>query len=120
MSYLYFSNLFLFLFSFFHLVGTTGQTVVVTCDTGYKGGTDSYYTHHEKSCGAGNNIQLYHSKTIQECKKLCDDYGSACKGIEFGVDYGSNSYNPGDCQLNSISNLPAILVTISCYLYWKV
>jgi len=52
---------------------------------------------------SGNNIVKYPSKTVTECKKLCDDE-PRCKAFEYGVNYGSvlvYAYEAGDCQLQS-------------------
>ena len=64
------------------------------------------YSHFKKGCVNGKNIKRYKNKTVEECGKLCDDYGSGCKGFEYGVAYGGrkSNYKPGDCQLQSGSN----------------
>merc|ERR1711977_99359 len=59
------------------------------------------YTHIEKGCVNGNNIKKYESKTVDECKSICDEM-PACLAFEFGVAYGgSGRYRPGDCQPQS-------------------
>ena len=60
----------------------------------------SGYTHHPRSCVIGENVILYTSKTVEECAELCDG-NTECLGFEYGVDYGTNSYSAGDCQLSS-------------------
>ena len=60
------------------------------------------YLHTPKGCVDGENLILHSGRSVDECKTLCNDYGDACKGFEFGVDYGGGGkYKSGDCQLQS-------------------
>jgi len=50
----------------------------------------------------GQNIIKYTNKTVDECKKLCTDYGPGCPAFEYGVSYGGKGgYKARDCQLQS-------------------
>lgn len=55
-------------------------------------------------------IYYAQNKTIQDCKAMCDDYGTQCVSFEYGVNYnGSGTLNPwerekpnpGDCVITS-------------------
>ena len=61
------------------------------------------YAHASQACVNGENIILYTSKSVEECKGLCDAYGTGCMGFEYGVAHGGggSGYSPGDCQLSS-------------------
>lgn len=63
------------------------------------------YHHFPASCTQGNNIAMYKGFTVDECRESCEA-NLACKSFEFGVDYGGLSgYRPGDCQLQSYTDL---------------
>jgi len=66
---------------------------------------DLDYEHLAKKCVYGNNIILYHDKSVTECAALCDG-NDECEAFEYGVSYGGNSgdYEPRDCQLQSSAN----------------
>ena len=56
------------------------------------------YTHGAKvphtyrtwagKCVKGNNIAVESNKTFDQCKELCDNYGSGCVGVEYYRDLG--------------------------------
>jgi len=65
----------------------------------------SGYSATGPGCVNGNNIRKYSDKTEEQCAQLCRDYGSGCKGFEYGVAYGGGgSYLAKDCQLSSSAN----------------
>merc|ERR1712226_1520095 len=52
---------------------------------------------------SGRNIILHHGTSVGQWAALCNADAN-CLAFEYGVDYGtSNSYKPGDCQLQSAS-----------------
>ena len=59
------------------------------------------WRHISPGCVRAHNIIRYHKKTVDECKKLCDEKPE-CKAIEYGVPHGGSRihYEAGDCQLN--------------------
>ena len=65
------------------------------------------YNHHPKGCVYGHNIKLYHGKTVQECKSICDQT-AGCVAFEYGVAYGGpGGYKPAQCQPQSSANKAA-------------
>ena len=73
------------------------------------------WTHYSPGCVGGQNLGLYEDQTVASCKALCVAYGSACVGIEFGVDYGHANYKANDCQLTGPDDPPVILTPCSGY-----
>lgn len=66
---------------------------------------DLGYEHLAKKCVYGNNIKLFHDKSVTECAALCDG-NDECEAFEYGVSYGGSEgdYEPRDCQLQSSAN----------------
>jgi len=63
------------------------------------------YTCHKKACVNGMNIRKWSGYTREQCAQKCDQYGSRCKGFEYGVNYGGGGpYRATDCQLQSSAN----------------
>jgi len=63
------------------------------------------YSHKVNGCVNGHNIIKYTDKSVEECKKLCDDYGPGCKAFEYGMNYGGGGgYLARDCQLQNSAN----------------
>jgi hypothetical protein len=66
--------------------------------------TTPEYVHHPEGCVGGHNIKLYHGKTVQECKSICDQT-AGCVAFEYGVAYGGpGGYKPAQCQPQSSAN----------------
>ena len=65
----------------------------------------SHYVRFERECIVGFNLPpLYHGKSVDECELLCDEYGTGCRGFEYGVDYGGTQRaGAGHCYLQSTS-----------------
>ena len=61
------------------------------------------YSRKEWGCVLGANIIKYKNKSEEECKKMCDDYGTKCKAFEYGMSKANKIYKPRDCQLQSSS-----------------
>ena len=59
------------------------------------------YTHYPGTCVNGNNIEMHHGKTVEQCKQICSAMPH-CLAFEFGVAHGGGGgYQPGDCQPQS-------------------
>ena len=84
---------------------------VLNCATGVA----DPWTHYSPGCVLGQNLGLHEDQTVASCKALCVAYGSACVGIEFGVDYGHANYKANDCQLTGPDDPPVILTPCSGY-----
>jgi hypothetical protein len=63
------------------------------------------YTCHKRTCVNGMNMRKYSGYTREQCAQKCNQYGSRCKGFEYGVNYGgSGNYRATDCTLQSSAN----------------
>jgi hypothetical protein len=62
------------------------------------------YHCHERACVNGNNYLIKRAYSREKCAWLCDARGSACKGFEYGVNYGGSGTGHAkttDCLLKS-------------------
>jgi len=57
------------------------------------------------ACVTGNNLKKYKSKSLEECKSLCNAEPQ-CLAIEYGVNHGGEykKISPRDCRLQSSAN----------------
>ena len=84
---------------------TAMPTVMPTVMPTFMPSPASHYVRFERECIGGNNLpdQFYRGISVDECALLCDEYGTGCRGFEYGVDYGGTHYLAGDCNLQSTS-----------------
>ena len=89
--------------SFMFPAGTTKETTTTPTTT------TPEHVHHPQACVSGHNIKLYHDKTVQECKSICDKT-AGCIAFEYGVAHGGATTRvtkPAQCQPQSSANKAA-------------